>query len=221
MKTKIFFPIFLIALVAVSCNKQSQSKNFDYGSFENGKYTNAFFDMELNLPADWHVLSQEQNANLMNNSNEFVAEENKALQHAVETSKVTTVILLTASQYGLEISDSVFNPNIMLLAENLDGTNKVKSASDYLLVTRNALQQDPTPKEFPFSAFQVKNINETAFSQMKVVNKVSETQSYTQDYYVSLQRGFALSFILTYNSELQRQALEQILNSLKISENNN
>ena len=153
----------------------------------------------------------------MNNSEQTVAEDNRTLQQAIETSKITTVILLTALQYGLEVSDSVFNPNIMFLAENLDGTDKVKSPSDYLLMTRNALQQDPMPKDFPFTSFQLKNIYGTNFAQMRIVNKTSDNQNYTQDYYVSLHKNFALSFILTYNSEIQRVALERILNTLKVN----
>lgn len=216
MKTKILFSALIISLFAISCNK-SQSDKFDYGHFENGKYTNSFFGLEMEIPTDWQVLSQEQNVNLMNNSEQMVDEDNKALQQAVETSKITTAILLTASQYGLEVSDSIFNPNIMFLAENLEGTDKVKSPSDYLLITRSALQQDPSPKEYPFSSFLVININGTDFAQMRVVNKSTENQSYTQDYYVSLHKNFALSFILTYGSEIQRIALEQALNTLVIT----
>ena len=216
MKAKFFISICIVSLFAISCNKNKPDK-FDYGQYENGKYTNSYFGLEIEVPADWHVLSQEQNTNLMNNSEQTVAEDNRTLQQAIETSKITTVILLTALQYGLEVSDSVFNPNIMFLAENLDGTDKVKSPSDYLLMTRNALQQDPMPKDFPFTSFQLKNIYGTNFAQMRIVNKTSDNQNYTQDYYVSLHKNFALSFILTYNSEIQRIDLERILNTLKIN----
>lgn len=206
------------ALTVVSCNqKGGKLHNFDSGKFENGAYVNDYFNLKMSIPADWHVLSQNQNDNLMNNSEKIISEENRALQQAAETSKITTVILLTASQYGLEVNDSIFNPNIMLIAENLEGSQKVNVPSDYLLTTKKALLQDPTPKQYPFSSFLLKNINGTDFSQMRVVNNVSENTSFTQDYFVTLENGFALTYVLTYNSEIQHDALEQILQTIKIS----
>lgn len=212
MKTKIALFIVASSLLSVSCVKKNQSEKFDYGTYENGIYTNTFFDFALTVPAEWYVFSQDQNLNLVENSDN-ISEDNTVLQQTIEKSKVTTTILLTASQYGLDVPDSLFNPNIMLIAENIHGSDKIKSASDYLLLTRHALEQDPSPKEFPFPAFKLHTVNSRDFSWMRVVTSVPDHADYTQDYYVILQNEFALTAILTYNADHQRTELEHILNT--------
>ena len=217
MKVKYVFLITLFTVTLFSCNRHAKTYNFDYGKFENGTYSNNYFNLEFSIPDDWHALTQEQNINLMNKIDEFISEDNKILQQAVETSKITTVILFTGSQYGLDVKEGEYNPNIMLLAENISGTDKVNSSADYLHITRNALQQEPSPKTFPFNSFQIKNINNSEFALMRVVNYNSDNQSFTQDYYVKLEKEFALTFMLTDNSEIHKTTLEQILYTLPIS----
>ena len=101
MKTRCLIFLTLIALIAFSCNKPHKVNEVDYGKTENGKYTNPFFNFELTLPMNWHVLSNPENNRLMNKSNELLSADNKAKNTNIEETELKTALLLTATNTKL------------------------------------------------------------------------------------------------------------------------
>lgn len=194
----------------VACNRSaSNNQTFDYGTYTDGRYTNPFFNLEIDVPPHWNVFSQVQNAGLM-----------KSEGKPQVASKVKTALLLTAAQFQEQhANDTAFNPNLLLLAENLGNNRRIQTPSDYLKITRHALQQNPAPKVFPFHhTYPEELIHGITFVRLRVVNQATSegTPEFTQDYFATLHRGFALTYILTYRTERQRQALEQVVRTTKI-----
>lgn len=207
MKVKYLYLIVLLSFVVVSCNnKESKKQHFDYGSVENEIYQNAYFNFSVKLPADWNTMSQKQNQNLM-----------KSTQSAtLDTDKITTVILLTAYENEPGKKDSVFNANMLILAENIKGSTRIRTASDYLLLTRQTLEKEPVKREYPDKMTGIKNINGTEFSTLRVINSdISNT--YSQDYYTVLVNDFAVTAILTYTTENERIILENAFGTFKFN----
>lgn len=201
----------LCVFFSVACGKKAgSSPNLDdYGTYENGKYINTFFDLETDIPSHWYLFSKEERSKLIHHNSRMNS-----------TSRLTTSILFIASQndYGPVVDTTAFNPSIILLAEKLKKISEVRTASDYLLITRQSLQQGDDNKVFPLNGFSTKNTNGITFTRLRIFHKMSDADSvdFTQDYYAVLHKGFALTYILTYRTENQLQKLEQILHTAKI-----
>ncbi len=205
---KQIFPYFLLflTLAFAACNKPTNEKShdFDYGTIEKGIYHNSYFKFSIKVPSNWATLTQEQNQNLMN--------QNAA--GSKDVSKITTVILLTASQFELGETDTVFNANMIILAENIKGNARIRNSSDYLKLTRQALEKEPVKREYPEGLVPVQNINGTEFSTMRVVTTDSN-KSYNQNYYTVIVNDFALTAIQTYATEDERIILENAFSTIK------
>lgn len=205
MKVKYVFLVLFASFAFFSCNKKdNRQQDFDYGEIQKGIYHNSYFNFTVKVPTDWAVLNQIQNMNLMNSTNPG----NK------DASKITTVILLTASQYELGKTDSIFNPNILILAENVKGNTRIRTSSDYLLLTRKALEREPVKREYPVKMISKQNINRKEFATMQVITTDSN-KTYNQKYYTVLVNDFALTAILTYSTEDERVILENALGTIK------
>ena len=219
MRTKPLFLLPLIILLMISCSKDSKTANFDYGKIEKNIYSNSFFKMVITLPDGWHFLTDEQNKGLMNKSSELLTKENNTINKNIEASKVTTALLLTALQHEVG-TDTIFNPNMVIIAENLKNNPNVKSPADYLVLTRKTLVQ--TTQIISTDCISNVNINGTNLSTMRLIsadNKTNANERIIQKYYVHILNKFAITAILTYKTEDQRLLLEQAISTLKFNKN--
>lgn len=208
MKAKYLFLVAFLAVFFVSCNKkQSQPLNFDYGKVENNVYNNSFFKFSIQVPPTWETLTQEQNQNLMN------AESADKKANVEQTS----VNLLTVLQNENENPGADFYANLSVIAENLKGSDRVKNGTDYLMLTRKALDDTGIKREYPDKGTVIENINGTEFSTMRV-NTVDPSLKFSQKFYTTIINGYALTFIESYSDENQQIELNKIIQTLKITE---
>ena len=208
MKAKYLFLVAFLAVFFVSCNKkQSQPLNFDYGKVENNVYNNSFFKFSIQIPPTWETLTQEQNQNLMN------AESADKKANVEQTS----VNLLTVLQNENENPGADFYANLSVIAENLKGSDRVKNGTDYLMLTRKALDDTGIKREYPDKGTVIENINGTEFSTMRV-NTVDPSLKFSQKFYTTIINGYALTFIESYGDENQQIELNKIIQTLKITE---
>ena len=196
--------ILFFQLIFVACNTgNSKHDDFDYGTVDKGIYNNSYFRFSVKVPADWNTLTQEQNQNLMN----------KNTLGSNDPSKITTVILLTASQFEPGKTDSTFNSNMIILAENIKGNTRIRNGSDYLRLTRQALEKEPILRQYPDSNAPVMKIKGSDFSTMEVTT-TDGNKTYSQKYYTILVNDFALTAILTYATEDERIVLENAFSTI-------
>ena len=206
-KTSFITLLFLSAIVAGCSN--GKPKDFDYGNVENGKYVNSYFDMEMSIPENWIVMSQKNLDELMKQSGEIVAGDNKRMKAALKAAEIKTANLLLASEY--EIGSVEVNSNISVTAENIKlASGFIKNGSDYLKQTIKMLEQTQVPYE-AVGDITTEIINNQEFAVMNGII----FDFVNQKMYVILKNEFALIFTITYFDDEQKEVLENAVNSVK------
>lgn len=204
--------LLLLIIFTISCSNSNKPKNFDYGSVVSNKYTNSFFDLEINLPASWIVQTKEQTENLVKQGKDVVAGDDKNMKAILNASEINSANLLVVFQY--EVGAAVeYNPNFMLVAENIKSFPGIKNGSDYLyqarkLIMRSQLQYDSIDEEFTKVI-----INNTEFYAMNALLNYLDV-SIRQTYYSTIQNGFCVSAIISYINDEQKAELEKVINSI-------
>lgn len=201
-----------------SLTTASSGKNakLDYGKIENNTYSNDYFNIQVDLPKEWAVQTQEQSKALVEAGKKFVGENNKELQRVINASELNSVYLLTAFQH--EVGAAVdFNPSFSLLAEKVDQAPGIKEGKDYLFHTKKLLEQANLGYKFKenFTRIEVDGLK---FDEMETSVKYLDI-NISQEYYSAIDKGYALSFIVSYNSEAQKEELQKIIDSIKFNKN--
>ena len=131
-----------------STSNSKDSKTVTLGVQEGRKYTNSYFGLELNVPEGWYVASEEEKADLMQASQEVIAENNEDLAKKIDLSEEKVLYLLFASKYPL--NHQGLNPNVMCMAENLGllGIVSLKTGKDYLTASKTTIEQSGMPCAF-------------------------------------------------------------------------
>lgn len=205
--------LLFLTLLVISCNQSSESKNFDYGHIENNKYINSYFGLELMIPEKWVVQTKEQMELLAEMGRDLVGGDNEEFKAKIRVSEINTANLLGVFQHDLrEIVE--FNPNIILIAENLKSDPDIQSGSDYLYHVR---------KYRIVSQMQFSDIDEE-FRKEILDSQEFYTMNCSYDYlgikitqrtYSTVKDGFCLSAIVTFANEDQKKDLENIISSIK------
>ncbi len=211
--------LFTITLLALSCSetKEKLPENFDYGNIENGLYKNAYFDMEISFNPNWTVQNKEQINTLIEQHGTTASVENEDFKAIIKASQINTAYLLTVFKYDIG-SSVAFNPSFMAIAENTKNFNAIHTGKDYLFHAKKLMQK--TEMQYSFNS----KIAERTISN--AVFHVMETQLHfdgktiLQEYISTVSKGFSLSFVITYATEDEKEALYAIINSIKIQKNN-
>src|SRR5690606_3677488 len=93
--------LLLLATFALltGCNNSSvkpidEEKGFDYGRIRNEKYSNTFFNLEMNVHKNWHPQNKEEIKELTNEGRKIVAGGNKNTEARIKASEINTAPLL-------------------------------------------------------------------------------------------------------------------------------
>lgn len=213
-QARLYLFTFFVSVISlfISCSP-GKPEDFDYGKVENNKYTNSYFDCEMSIPKGWVVQSDEQMEDLTKQGEDLIAGDNAVKKAILKASEVRTANLLGVFKYerGAAVD---FNPNFIVVAENVDGLPGIKNGSDYLFHTRKLIEQSPLKYDYMDSVYKEEKINNTSFYVMSAYINGMDTDI-NQLYYCSIIRGFSFNVILTYNNEEQKQELMSAVNSLK------
>ena len=206
---RLFF--FAIVLLTIAGCKQ-QPKNFDYGKIENGVYANNYFDFEIPVPSNWAVQNKEQVQQLQKNGEELVSGNNKELGAKIKAADIRTAILLTVFKNKTDAVTDKFNSSFIILSENLGGM-PIKKGSDYLAHAKEIMQQSNMSYQFAPN-FSTEKIGNKEFDRMDV-SLNGQAQNVQQSYYSIIDRGFALSMIISYADDEQKAELKNIISKIK------
>lgn len=145
------------ALLA-ACNNSSvkpidEEEGFDYGRIRNEKYINTFFNLEMNVPKDWHPQNKEEIKELTNEGKKIVAAGDKNTEALIKATEINTASLLVVFKYDEEDDFTDYNSNFMLIAENVKNISTKITAEQYLnhaimLIKRSSLTITEFDKEF-------------------------------------------------------------------------
>jgi hypothetical protein len=189
MKDRLIFFMALMAATVVS-RAEEDSAWFDLGYVEDQIYYNDFFECSLPIPDGWHTKIDEDQA-LYKQALESLEGTVDRQQYA-NINKIQSAILIIISKYtpGTPVD---FNPNIILLIENVSKAPGIRTGADYLYhASKLAAQTNPnakiTSKEYARHDFS------KTFYAMDMVTKVMGMKM-KQTFYSTICKGFSFSMI--------------------------
>lgn len=169
-------------------------------------YSNEYFKMNISLPEDWTIASEEEMNQMMEAGNEIAAGDDTGKKLALELSKLKTVYLFTAS-----------NPNgngssFVGIAENLSLNKDIKSGEDYLNHVKESLEelQGQVPYQFNKDIY-TKNIGGKEFGVLEAMVDIGAEVPLMQYYYVAIENNYALCFLSTSVTDEDLIVLTNIL----------
>ena len=214
MKQNIKLFVLFIAVALTGCNNKpiTEEQGFEYGSVKDGRYTNKFFDIQMDVPKDWDVQSQAENDAIMEEGKNMVAGDNKNMKAALKASEINTAGLLTVFK-DKPGTTPTFNPSIMLVAENLKNAPGVKTGKEYLFHSRKLMLAGQMQYNHIDEDFAKREINGWEFYTMNVSANYSGV-TVNQVYLATVKDGFALGLIYSYADEAQKAELEKLINTV-------
>lgn len=208
-----FLVLIFLVFVTTSSTLYFKKKNFDYGTIKDNKYTNSFFGFEMDIPEDWNVQSKEQTEHLMKVGKKMVAGDDKNLKAAISASEVNSANLLMVFKHEMGAPVD-YNPNFMVVAENLKNAPGVKNGADYLFQCRKLLEISQVKYDTIDSEFKQLIINGQEFHVMNAAMSFMG-MNIKQQYITTVKEGFALSCIVSYTTENQKEELDEVINSIQ------
>ena len=200
--------LLLMLLVALVVMGSGCAKGIiDVGTVsEQNIYSNEYFKMNISLPENWTIASEEEMNQMMEAGNEIAVGDDTGKKLASELSKLKTVYLFIAS-----------NPNgngssFVGIAENLSFNKDIKSGVDYLNHVKIGLEehQDQIPYQFNKDIY-TKNIDGKEFGVLEAMVDIGAEVPLMQYYYVAIENNYALCFISTSVTDEDLMILTNIL----------
>ncbi len=202
---------FCVVLLLSSCKDEVKiPENFDYGKIESGVYDNKFFNFELAFNDQWSVQTKEEMQQMSENSRNTMAGDNQNLKSTLQASQVNVADLFSIFKFPVG-SVTGGNASLIINAENLQSFPNVKTPRDYIMSARQLLDQTSLTliyKKEPYT----KTIGGKQFIGMEIFN---QDYNLTQDYFVTLRNGFAVSMVLSYDNAEDQQELYKMLDTIK------
>lgn len=206
----------LLAFICYFINVKAQISGFDYGNIDGRTYSNQFFHCKLTVPEHWHVQTKTQNEELMQKGAEIVAGDNEHLKEVLDENLIRVANLLSVFKYKVG-SNLSFNANIVMIAENIKLAPSIKNGKDYLKESKKLLEKSELKYDYVSDEMELLNLGGKSFYAMHA-NKKIESSQINQIYFASIIRGFALTFVITYQNETDQEILSNILNSLEFDD---
>jgi hypothetical protein len=186
---------------------------FDYGTTENGVYTNSFFNLEVAFNPEWSVQSQQQVDKLSELGENLIAGDNKDLKRVIKASKVNVSNLLTVFKY--ELGSAVdFNPSFLITVENTAFAPGIKTGKDYLFHAKKLLSKLEVKYTFDKPVYE-KKIGKVIFHVLETRINFMDFKV-KQDYIVTVKNGFTMIFIVSYVDKSQKKELYKVINNMKL-----
>jgi len=217
MKLTITTLLFCIATLTINAGNDNKQKDkvfpFNYGKIADTTYTNPYFNFEIPTPSNWVIQNKAQLEIVYNNTKDYLESSNEYVNKKLENINLQDYVLLTLSKYELGTAVAI-NPTLIIMAESVLGSPGIKKGSDYLFHLKQILKTlnikyeiEDIEKPFLFSDKEFYAINATRLDN-------NDEVALYQQYYTTIQNGYALSFLLNYKEEDERQELVNIINKV-------
>ena len=205
--------LFIISacLLLSACDSVAEP-DIDYGEIKDGLYTNNYFKMSIQLPSDWSIQSQAEQKKLMKSGTELLSGDNQKLKSALKASQKQSVNMFSVFRYeqGAPVD---FNPSIISVAEKVSHMPGVKKGADYLFHVKKVLNAGQLKYDFSGEIYS-KELSGVSFDVMPSVISMAG-MTIKQEYYAAIMNDYALGFILSYTTDADGKALNNIINTLE------
>jgi len=212
--------VLLVSMLVLSgCSwGKDQSANIDHldsmseeekvafmkGDVIENRYKNKFFDLELELPKAWVLLSEEEMERLMQTGEDIASESDKTY----DVTELEILNLLGVFKYPFD-EVVAMNPNLYISAEYLDEMKGISSSEVYLEQARAGIEHLGETIVFE-KAVDTVTIQEKTFTRSQATIDLGYMVIY-QVHYVSLTSGYALNIFATYMEDEDLEMIETIL----------
>lgn len=225
MKTARTFLFCALALVSLAAHARAQKPaqtppqppriaSPAAGTVSGSTYTNAYFGMTFTLPAGWVVQSDAAKKEIAEGGKKLMESKDPATDAQIDKAIESTLNLLTASQYADGTASAEFNPGLMCLAEKVPPGSVGVKDEDYIAVLKNTFQYSQLPITLVKDGY-TETIGGETFSVMDLTINVRGAVV-RQRYYAHIRRGYALSFILSYQTPEQLAVQTEALKSVRL-----
>ena len=192
----------LFAVVTMpGCNKSRKiPKDFDYGSWTGSTYRNDFFGFSITVPEDWHIAGKE---------------EMKALLEDAEADASTAGLFYTARYSAddfMKNENEDFNPNIVLIVENLSLPGRKIDTTKYVSLYRKNLS--PAMPGHAIQSETNKTIGGQEFTSLQSQSNF-EGIHISQEHLICVKNNYAVIFVLTTLDDSEKPQLDDIMATLK------
>lgn len=203
----------LVAALAFSagCKKQKASDEIDFGTVKDSVYQNKYFGLSVTLPADWSTVDQETRERLMEMGGQIMAGDDKNLKAVAKASEMTSVNLFLVSEHpmGAPVQS---NPNIMCVAERVREAPGVTRGEDYLFHTKRLLEASQVKLTFTEETAS-RSLGGRDFDVMSAQMSMADV-TVRQKYCATIMKGYALVFIVSFATDEEEAALEDIMKTV-------
>ncbi len=203
--------VLCFVVLLVGCESELGSRPDD-DSLSQGTYSNRYFGFSMQLPEAWAVASAETKEAITDGGAAAISEGSSARRAALDEALANTYQLLTVSRH--EIGSPVSsNAILQVVAERVSQAPGIQSGKDYLFHVDAIL----TGGSLPYVADGGPELQEVGGRRMFLRNYQiqSNQQNLSQSYVALVDRGYALSFILSYTTPEEKGQLEEILRSVQ------
>jgi hypothetical protein len=209
------FTFVVLCLMFFSACKKKAPEEIDSGTIENSVFRNKYFGLTVTLPDNWSIQSAESNKEMTEMGTKMVARENKNLEKSLNaTNERQSLFLFSAFEYLLG-TPVAYNANISCVAERVSQMPGIKRGSDYLFHARKLLEMSQMEVSFG-EEITTENLGGIEFDVMSVGLSFGE-MVVKQKYFVTLIKGYALSFIVSYVTGEGESSLQSILETVKFN----
>lgn len=178
-------------------------------------YFSPFFGITVEKPTDWYAMSAVEFARAMGMGTRLVAGENRELQVILNASEKQSANIFAF--YENEIGAPVdLNANIMALAENVVFAPGVKTGKDYYVHMKRMVSQ--SQMEVTYTDVDAPRLIDGVSFDRLDSQTIMMGQTVLQEYYATRRDQHILAFILTYNTEEQRDQLRAVLDTVSFEE---
>jgi len=202
----------VLCLFSISCSSQDKSESFEFGTVENKKYVNEFFNFKMDLPNAWVILTSYQLDSMKTRGRELLSTNDRKIAKKIKPSSVTSADLIGAFQNKLGAAVD-FNANFAITVENVAQIKEIKTGKDFLLQLRSILERSQIQFDSIDKEFMKRDISGQEFYIM-TASKNMGYLNVRQTNYVTVKKGFVFNLTISYANESQRVLLEQTINSM-------
>ncbi|HWC54246.1 MAG TPA: hypothetical protein VG676_11730 [Chitinophagaceae bacterium] len=210
--------VVLVFLISACKDSAGIPENFDYGKVENGVYKNDFFGFELPIPADWVVQDSDQMKKISEEGQKIISEHNEELGKKIKASEVRSAMLLSVFRYKDDSVIGQFNPSFGIAVENLGTFSSIKTPEDYLQQAKSLMIKSGIDYKFPTGFVPVK-IGGKNFTVMELTAIYKGNVEVGQMYFCILDKGFAISIVISFGTDEQREQLRHIIGNIRFNQN--
>jgi hypothetical protein len=203
------------ALLTSDCVLKPAEK-VDTGVIEGTTYSNKYFGMTLMIPDKWLAHSTDDTSSMRKAGADLIAGDNKGMKDKIEAEEANVVQLISISRYPLNYTGG-FNASLQCTAEKLGLLSGVSNSKDYIANFKKVMSQAQGQLKYTLGDdTYTQSIGGIDFTTLDVQGQIGQL-SIDQKLCVSVMKGYALAFIITYASNDDLAVLDGVLKSVSFS----